>query len=304
MNDEIDPAAVKRYFDGVGAAASTAGYMAHERKLPAAAADYRKRCELRTLQDWLDAVPRTARVLDAGCGSGNWTEVFAARFAHVTAIDQSASMVDAARRRLASVSNVDFAVGDLRTALPDGPFDWIFVGGVCMYLDDADVRALLRSMAERLAPNGTIVLRESTVRTGRRLLRGAYQAVYRSVDEYRELIVAAGARLRDVRRNRGYERFEIAADIADRVPGRSGALTWRIVRALAPLTFVLLPRLMDGLRIEWPRLQNHFFQLAPGDVAATALTTPGAASDSSSEAAPAVPGSASSSLRNAMTAFR
>ena len=261
-HDSIDPAAVRRYFDGVGSAAATAGYMAHERKLPAAAAAYRKRCELEILRDWLDAVPRSARVLDVGCGSGNWAEVFAARYAHVTGIDQSAAMIDPARQRLEAMQNVELLTGDVLSDLPNETFDLIFVGGVCMYLNDADVEALFRLLAARLRSGGTIILRESTVRRGRRVLRGSYQAVYRSVADYCALIGAhVIPRNVEVRRNRGYERFEIAADLADLIPGNSGAITWRVVRALTPLAFNLLPALMDGLRVEWPRLQNHFFRV-------------------------------------------
>lgn len=259
MDDSIDPAVVRRYFDAVGSAAATAGYMAHERKLPADAAAYRKQCELRILRDWLDAVPPSARVLDVGCGSGNWAEVFAARYAHVTGIDQSFAMVEAARRRLAPMQNTSIIAGDVLRDLPDETFDLIFVGGVCMYLNDADVEALLRLLAVRLRNGGTIILRESTVRRGRRVLRGNYQAVYRSAGDYRTLI---GARPVEIRRNRGYERFEIAADLADLVPGNSGAITWRVVRALTPLTFNVLPALMDALHVEWPRLQNHFFRVS------------------------------------------
>ena len=262
MSDSIDPAAVRRYFDAVGSAASTAGYMAHERKLPIAAAAYRKQCEFRILRDWLDAVPSDARVLDVGCGSGNWTEVFATRYAAVTGIDQSTAMADAARRRLAAARNVRILTGDVLTDLPNEQFDLVFVGGVCMYLNDGDVETLLRSLAERLRRGGTMILRESTVRRGRRVALGAYQAVYRSVSDYRALIgETIGERPVEVRRNFGYERFEIAADTADWIPGNVGALTWRIVRAMAPATFILLPRLMDALRIEWPRLQNHFFRV-------------------------------------------
>jgi hypothetical protein len=125
-----------------------------------------------------------------------------------------------------------------------------------MYLDDGDVKALLSALRNRLAPNGAIILRESTVRRGRRFARGEYQAIYRSVEDYRALTGA-----NEVRKNAGYERFEIAADVADLVPGDSGTVTWRVVKAAAPIAFRLLPKLMDALTIEWPRLQNHFFRL-------------------------------------------
>lgn len=269
----IDPAAVRRYFDGVGASAAAASSMAHARRLPPAASLYRKQRELTTLLDWLDEIPAPASVLDLGCGAGSWSNTFASRYRKVIAIDQSSAMIESARQRLAGASNVSFIVGDIRTNLPAERFDLIFVGGVCMYLNDDEVETLLKSLCSRLTPKGFIILRESTVRRGRQVARGEYQAVYRTVDRYRELCATAGARVLEARLNRGYESFEIAADIVDltrRIPvvadsSRLAAATWYLLRMAGPLSFGLLPRLMTLSRIDWPRLQNHFFRVAPAE---------------------------------------
>ncbi len=265
--DGPDPAAVRRYFDAVGASAAAAGYMAHERKLPPAAAHYRKQRELALLADWLGALPPTARVLDVGCGAGNWTEVLAARYARVLGVDWSAAMLAAARARLAAWPNVELLQGDVTRALPDGPFELIFVGGVCMYLGDDEVARLLGELRARLGGAGLLLLRESTVRRGRRLARGRYQAVYRTVAAYEDCCARAGLRVVATRLNRGYESFEMAADLADLVPGPSGAAVWSLLRAGAPLVFGALPRLLALARVPWPRLQNHFFRLARADQA-------------------------------------
>lgn len=42
----------------------------------------------------------------------------------------------------------------------------IFLGGLCMYLNDADVIVLLSSLKNRLTEGGSIILRESTIRQG------------------------------------------------------------------------------------------------------------------------------------------
>lgn len=270
-NELIDPAAVRRYFDGVGASASAASSMAHERKLPASANLYRRQRELMTLRDWLDGVPATARVLDVGCGAGHWAGVFAARYREVVAIDQSVAMIESARQRLAGADNVSVVTGDIRNDLPDGQFDLIFVGGVCMYLNDDEAETLLRSLRSRLTPGGFIILRESTVRKGRRIASGEYQAIYRTVESYRELCARGGARVSEIRLNKGYESFEIGADIADlarHLPllgGSTGlsAAIWYALKATSPLSFGLLPRFVTLLGIEWPRLQNHFFRVVP-----------------------------------------
>ena len=278
-DERIDPAAVRRYFDGVGASAAAASSMAHERTLPAGASLYRQRRELTALADWLDSVPPAARVLDVGCGAGIWAAVFAARYRAVVAIDQSLAMVEAARRRLAGQDNVRLVVGDVRTDLPAEQFDLIFVGGVCMYLNDEEVEALLGSLCRRLSPRGFVILRESTVRRGRRVRRGEYQAVYRTVRRYRELCGRAGAAILETRLNRGYESFEIGADIAEvvrRMPllggsKRSGTMVWYCLKATSRLSFGLLPRLLARLGVEWPRLQNHFFRVEPAGARARHL---------------------------------
>lgn len=270
-DEVIDSVAVRRYFEGVGASASAASSMAHERTLPPAANLYRKEQELMTLGDWLDSVPSTARVLDVGCGAGNWTTIFAARYGEVVAIDQSVAMIESAKQQLAGVENVRLIIGDVRTNLPAEQFNLIFVGGVCMYLNDDEVEALLSELCRRLSPRGFIILRESTVRRGRRVRRGEYQAIYRTVERYRELCERAGARVLKTRLNKGYESFEIGADIADlahRLPLLAGskrlsARVWSCLKATSPLSFRLLPRLLTLVGIEWPRLQNHFFRVEP-----------------------------------------
>ena len=75
--------------------------MAHAQDLPENAVHYRFRKECATKRDWLDAIRPEERVLDLGCGAGAWTERFAEHFGGVIAIEQSATMLAAARTRLA-----------------------------------------------------------------------------------------------------------------------------------------------------------------------------------------------------------
>jgi len=85
---QIDDAAVKRYFDGAGGGtAATVSMMAHEHNLPASAARYRLHKEIRTISDWLNAVGDSGRVLDVGCGAGTWAEIFARRYEAVIGIE-------------------------------------------------------------------------------------------------------------------------------------------------------------------------------------------------------------------------
>ena len=269
---QIDDAIVRRYFNGAGGGtAATVSMMAHEHNLPAGAALYRLRNEIRTINDWLDEVCNSGRVLDVGCGAGAWDEIFAKRYQAVIGIEQSPLMVKAARERVACLPNVEIFEGDGRNDLPEGSFDMIFLGGLCMYLNDADVVALLNSLRSRLAEGGSIILRESTVRHGVSWAKGNYQAVYRSVSLYKQLFEDAGPFSMEVRRNYGYTSMVTAEELVDLrrrwlpfLPREStmlGTLTWWALRGTTPLSFWALPRVLSRFNISWPRLQNHFFRL-------------------------------------------
>ncbi|NQT74440.1 MAG: methyltransferase domain-containing protein [Chloroflexi bacterium] len=273
---QIDDATVRRYFNGAGGGtASTVSMMAHEHNLPAGAARYRLRKEMRTISDWLDEVCASGQVLDVGCGAGAWAEVFAKRYDSVIGIEQSPLMVKAARERVACLPNVEILEGDGRNDLPEGYFDMIFLGGLCMYLNDTDVVALLNSLKSRLVEGGSIILRESTVRQGVSLAKGDYQAVYRSVSLYNQLFGDAGPFSMEVRRNYGYTSMVTAEELVDLrrrwmpfLPSEStmlGSLTWWALRGTTPFSFWALPRVLSRLNISWPRLQNHFFRLRLAD---------------------------------------
>ena len=269
---QIDDAAIKRYFDNAkGGTASTVSMMAHEHNLPACAAVYRLNKEIRTICDWLNAVCESGRVLDVGCGAGTWAEIFAKRYKNVIGIEQSSLMLEAARKKVAYLDNVQILEGDVRHDLPEGSFDMIFLGGLCMYLNDLDVIALLESLKSRLNEGGAIILRESTVHKGVSFSQGEYQAVYRNVNLYRQLFDGAGSFHVEVRRNYGYTNLVTAEELVDLrrrllpfLPRNStmlGSLTWWALRVFAPISFWTLPRTLSQLSIPWPRLQNHFFRL-------------------------------------------
>ena len=271
---QIDNAAIKRYFENPeGGTAATVSMMAHEHNLPASATTYRLHKEIQIASDWLNKVDGTARVLDVGCGAGTWTEIFSKRYKSVIGIEQSKMMAKAARERLAHLSNIRILEGDVRHNLPEGRFDLIFLGGLCMYLNDHDVVELLRKLKSRLTEGGSIILRESTVHQGMHFSQGTYQAVYRSVHLYHKLFDRSGAFHVEVQRNYGYTNLVTAEELVNLrrkwlpfLPKDStalGSLTWWMLRGTAPISFWALPRILAQFNIQWPRLQNHFFRLRP-----------------------------------------
>lgn len=269
---QIDYQQVRRYFaQAGGATAASASYMAHAQDLPENAVRYRFRKERKAIRDWLDVGGPQARVLDVGCGSGTWTAFFAQGFGSVIGIEQSPAMLVAANAMLRGRSNVELLNQDVREPLPPGPFDLVFLGGICMYLSDADTIALVQAVVERLGDRGRVVLRESTVAKGYEHSDGEYRAIYRSVEVYRTLFREAGLSRVETRRNYAYTYMETAVELVELrrrylrvLPHTSpflGALTWWSLRATSPVSFGLLPRAEAWFRMRWPKLQNHFFML-------------------------------------------
>ena len=271
-HQQIDDAVVESYFGGTGGGVAAAmSMMAHEHNLPSSALSYRLRKELATIGQWLDMVDDSGRVLDLGCGAGAWVEIFAKRYQAVIGVERSPLMAEAARQRVAHMPNAHILQGDSRKDLPEGPFNMIFLGGLCMYLNDTDVVELLRSLKGRLGEEGSMILRESTVRKGMLLAKGEYQAVYRSVELYGRLFEDAGFSQAEVVQNSAYSNLLIAEELVDFrrkwLPFLSkdslllGRLTWWWLRGITPISFWALPQALSALNIPWPRLRNHFFRL-------------------------------------------
>jgi trans-aconitate 2-methyltransferase len=94
-------------------------------------------------------------VLDAGCGSGRITQALIERLprGHVIAIDESASMIDAARERLGS--DADLRVGDLLDLALDAPVDAILSTATFHWIGDHE--RLFERLHAALAPGGRLV---------------------------------------------------------------------------------------------------------------------------------------------------
>jgi trans-aconitate 2-methyltransferase len=94
-------------------------------------------------------------VLDAGCGSGRITQALIEQLPHgrVIAVDQSPSMVDAARQRLGA--EADIRVVDLLELELDEPVDAILSTATFHWIADHD--DLFRHLRAALRPGGRLV---------------------------------------------------------------------------------------------------------------------------------------------------
>ena len=93
-----------------------------------------------------------ARVLDAGCGTGQMTADLAARGADVVAVDISPALVDIAARRLPGhlAPRVSFAAGDMLDPVRGG-FDHVVAMDSLIYYREDDIAAALSGLAARSA---------------------------------------------------------------------------------------------------------------------------------------------------------
>ena len=109
-------------------------------------------------------VPRGARVLDAGCGIGDWAYLMTKSGRRVTGLDYSAEMV---RRLESHYPQQTWKAGDARDIpAEDGAFDAVTSWGVIEH-DPNGPRAALLEFRRVLAPGGVVIVsvpRDSALR--------------------------------------------------------------------------------------------------------------------------------------------
>jgi ArsR family transcriptional regulator len=151
----------------------------------------------------LALLPASWTVADLGCGTGQAAAALAPHVRRVMAVDQSAAMLKAARKRTAALGNVELRQGSLE-AVP---------------LDEASCDGALLVLALTYAPEPASVLREAA-----RILRpGGRLVVVDLLRHDRE----------EFRREMGQERLGFEPDELERALGDAGLADVR-VRALPP----------------------------------------------------------------------
>jgi SAM-dependent methyltransferase len=122
----------------------------------------------------LTGPPATGPVLDAGCGTGRVSIELARRGYQTVGVDVDPALVERAR---AKAPELEWHLGDL-AALPatvaPGPFAAaVLAGNVMIFVARGTEAAVLRSVADRLAPGALVI---AGFQLGARLSLGEYDA--------------------------------------------------------------------------------------------------------------------------------
>jgi len=124
------------------------------------------------------------RVLDFGSGSGNPARYLAPKLlkggGRLTCVDVSRVWMQVAQRRLKKYPNVEFKLGDIATLdIPDASHDVVFIHFVLHDIPTVERADIVKHLARRLKPGGTLFIREPVERGGipaediRRLMKGS-----------------------------------------------------------------------------------------------------------------------------------
>jgi ubiquinone/menaquinone biosynthesis C-methylase UbiE len=94
-----------------------------------------------------DRLPRGARGIDVGCGTGRWARLVAPRVGSLTCIDASEKALAVAQKNLSPFANVDFKVADVgQLPFGDSELDFGYSLGVLHHVPDtlAGIRECVR----------------------------------------------------------------------------------------------------------------------------------------------------------------
>ncbi|GAA0560570.1 hypothetical protein GCM10010172_49620 [Paractinoplanes ferrugineus] len=109
---------------------------------------------VRPLEMFAGHLPRSARVLDAGCGPGHHAKWFAERGHDVVGVDISQGMLRIARARVPTAAFLRMDIQNLR--FPAATFDGIWCAGAAMHVPREEIVAVFRGFRRLIRPGGVV----------------------------------------------------------------------------------------------------------------------------------------------------
>ena len=140
-------------------------------------------------------------ILDIGCGNGRWADNLKEKYINkYDGIDFVENFINQCNEKFANTFDIQFycmSATDLKPELLKKQYYLIIITGVCMYINDKDLEVLYKNLNNLLSPNGSLYIQESVSTIDKRLtlkdfyseeLCCNYNAIYRTVDEYKKMI--------------------------------------------------------------------------------------------------------------------
>jgi ubiquinone/menaquinone biosynthesis C-methylase UbiE len=115
--------------------------------------DYGK--EVNFIESIFNSINKPKKILEIGCGTGNYTKILQDKGYKITGLDISENMLNIAKQKCAC----DFAKGDMRDFVIKGKFDaCIAMFAVIGYVtENSDIVKTLKNIHAHLQPNGLFV---------------------------------------------------------------------------------------------------------------------------------------------------
>jgi len=149
---------------------------------------------LKTLERFI-TLPKTALILDVGCGPGKWTKMYAEKGFLTTGIDASSGMVKLARAGEKDVGRVNLSAMDASMlGFQNASFDMVNCVTVLQHITvDEKWKRAIKEMVRVTKPRGNILLYEIAPQFTP--TRGIQSVRIRTLKEYEIEFIRAGARL-------------------------------------------------------------------------------------------------------------
>lgn len=144
-------------------------------------------------------INQTSRILELGCGMGRWAKIVLPHCGFYCGVDFSEEMLKNAKNiceGYASKSSF-FPLSASDAAEQDplfygGPFHCVILSGVCIYINDRELKRIFERLPALAQPHCTICIQETTALSERltlnefpsEALQSVYDAIYRTREEY------------------------------------------------------------------------------------------------------------------------
>ena len=108
------------------------------------------------IDKFLELLPKKGKILDVGCGPGNFTKYFLAKGYSAEGIDLSKEMIEIAKQK---VPHGIFKIMDLRKLeYPNGSFDGLFAAYSLIHIPKKEIITTLKEFGRVLKPRGILFL--------------------------------------------------------------------------------------------------------------------------------------------------